>query len=30
VSQHLGHTSVLTTEIYLAHLTPEEADRVRE
>lgn len=30
VSQHLGHTSVATTEIYLAHLTPEEADRVRQ
>jgi integrase/recombinase XerD len=30
VSQHLGHTSVSTTEIYLAHLTPEEADRVRQ
>jgi integrase/recombinase XerD len=29
VSQHLGHTSVKTTEIYLAHLTPEEADRSR-
>lgn len=25
VSQHLGHTSVSTTEIYLAHLTPSEA-----
>jgi hypothetical protein len=25
----LGHTSVKTTEIYLAHLTPEEADRSR-
>jgi integrase/recombinase XerD len=30
VSQHLGHTSVSTTEIYLAHLTPEEADKVRQ
>ena len=30
VSQHLGHTSVKTTEIYLAHLTPEEADRARQ
>ena len=30
VSQQLGHTSVKTTEIYLAHLTPEEADRVRQ
>jgi integrase/recombinase XerD len=30
VSQHLGHTSVSTTEIYLAHLTPEEADHVRQ
>jgi integrase/recombinase XerD len=30
VSQHLGHTSVKTTEIYLAHLTPEEADHVRQ
>ena len=29
VSQHLGHTSVKTTEIYLAHLTAEEADRAR-
>jgi integrase/recombinase XerD len=30
VSQHLGHTSVKTTEqFYLAHLTPEEADRAR-
>jgi integrase/recombinase XerD len=31
VSQHLGHTSVKTTEqFYLAHLTPEEADRARD
>jgi integrase/recombinase XerD len=30
VSQHLGHTSVKTTEIYLAHLTPEEAERARQ
>jgi integrase/recombinase XerD len=30
VSQHLGHTSVSTTEIYLAHLMPEESDRVRQ
>jgi integrase/recombinase XerD len=30
VSQHLGHTSVHTTEIYLAHLTPDEADRARQ
>ena len=30
VSQHLGHASVKTTEIYLAHLTPEEADRARQ
>jgi integrase/recombinase XerD len=30
VSQHLGHTSVSTTEIYLAHLTPDEADRARQ
>ena len=30
VSQHLGHTSVKTTEIYLAHLTPDEADRARQ
>jgi integrase/recombinase XerD len=29
VSQHLGHTSVATTEIYLAHLSPDEADRAR-
>jgi integrase/recombinase XerD len=29
VSQHLGHTSVKTTEIYLAHLTPDESDRAR-
>lgn len=26
---HLGHSSVQVTEIYLAHLTPEEADRVK-
>jgi integrase/recombinase XerD len=30
VSQHLGHTSVKTTELYLAHLTPDEADRARQ
>jgi integrase/recombinase XerD len=24
LSQHLGHTSVKTTEIYLAFLTPEQ------
>ena len=30
VSQHLGHTSVKTTEIYLSHLTPDEADRARQ
>jgi integrase/recombinase XerD len=30
VSQDLGHTSVSTTEIYLAHLTPDEADRARQ
>jgi integrase/recombinase XerD len=30
VSQHLGHTSVKTTEqFYLAHLTADEADRAR-
>jgi integrase/recombinase XerD len=29
LSQHLGHTSVKTTEIYLAFLTPEEADRAK-
>jgi hypothetical protein len=29
VSQHLVHTSVSTTEIYLAHLTPEESDHLR-
>ncbi len=29
LSQHLGHTSVKTTEIYLNHLTPSEKDRVR-
>jgi integrase/recombinase XerD len=29
LSKHLGHTSVKTTEIYLAFLTPEEADRAR-
>lgn len=27
LSRHLGHTSVKTTEIYLAFLTPEEATR---
>ena len=26
LSKHLGHTSVKTTEIYLAFLTPEKAD----
>jgi integrase/recombinase XerD len=31
VSQHLGHTSVKTTEqFYLAHLTADEADRARD
>jgi integrase/recombinase XerD len=30
VSQHLGHTSVKTTEIYLTHLTPDEAERARQ
>ncbi len=30
VSQHLGHTSVKTTEIYLTHLTPDEADLARQ
>jgi integrase/recombinase XerD len=30
LSKHLGHTSVKTTEIYLAFLTPEEADAARE
>jgi integrase/recombinase XerD len=31
VSKHLGHSSVSTTEKhYLAHLTPEEADRARD
>lgn len=30
VSQHLGHTSVKTTEIYLDHLTPDEAERARQ
>ena len=31
VSKHLGHTSVSTTEKhYLAHLTPEEADKARD
>ena len=30
VSQHLGHTSVKTTEIYLAHLTPEESEKARQ
>ncbi len=29
LSQHLGHTSVKTTEIYLAHLTAEEAERAK-
>jgi integrase/recombinase XerD len=29
LSKHLGHTSVKTTEIYLAFLTPEEADRAK-
>ena len=30
LSKHLGHTSVKTTEIYLAFLTPEKADLARE
>lgn len=30
LSQHLGHTSVKTTEIYLAFLTPEEVARAKE
>jgi integrase/recombinase XerD len=30
VSQHLGHTSVKTTEIYLTHLTPDEAELARQ
>jgi integrase/recombinase XerD len=30
LSKHLGHTSVKTTEIYLAFLTPEQAARVKE
>ena len=29
LSQHLGHTSVKTTEIYLAFLTPAEAQRAK-
>jgi integrase/recombinase XerD len=29
LSKHLGHTSVKTTEIYLAFLTPEESDRAK-
>lgn len=29
LSKHLGHTSIKTTEIYLAFLTPEEADRAK-
>jgi integrase/recombinase XerD len=29
LSAHLGHTSVKTTEIYLAFLTPEEAERAK-
>jgi hypothetical protein len=28
LSQHMGHTSVKTTEIYLAYLTPEEKQAV--
>jgi integrase/recombinase XerD len=30
LSKHLGHTSVKTTEIYLAFLTPEEAARAKD
>jgi len=30
LSKHLGHTSVQTTEIYLAFLTPDEAARARQ
>jgi integrase/recombinase XerD len=30
LSKHLGHTSVKTTEIYLAFLSPEEADAARD
>jgi integrase/recombinase XerD len=29
LSKHLGHTSVKTTEIYLAFLTPDEAERAK-
>ena len=29
LSQHLGHTSVKTTEIYLNHLTHTEKARVK-
>jgi len=29
LSQHLGHTSVKTTEIYLNHLTHSEKARVK-
>ena len=29
LSKHLGHTSVKTTEIYLAFLTPEQAERAK-
>ena len=29
LSQHLGHTSVKTTEIYLSFLTPEQAENAR-
>lgn len=30
LSKHLGHTSVLTTEIYLAFLTPEEQEAAKK
>jgi integrase/recombinase XerD len=30
LQQHLGHSSVKTTEIYLAFLTPDEARRAKE
>lgn len=30
LSRHLGHTSVKTTEIYLAHLTPEQERRAKQ
>jgi integrase/recombinase XerD len=29
LQQHLGHSSVKVTEIYLAHLTPEEKARAK-